>query len=107
MLKRKIELTVTDAFRMDYNLIVEEFDLYQTLTPKMQTELINKIFSKFIKRFKHFFNSCEIGFRNEFIIQLYARVYPPNKLIMAYGKEPEEIVMVLAGNVQMLTEDNE
>lgn len=41
----------------------------------MQTELIMKIFSKFISRFKYFFNSCEVGFRNEFIIWLFARVY--------------------------------
>ena len=86
---------------------MEEYALYHQLPPKMQTELIQSIFNKFIKRFQNFFNSCEIGFRNEFIIQLYARVYPPNKLIMAYGKEPEEIVMVLAGNVQMLTKGNE
>ena len=45
--------------------------------------------------FKHFFNSCEIGFRNEFIIQLYARVYKPNTTIQDYGKKPVEVVLVL------------
>ena len=61
----------------------------------MQTELINKIFGKFISMFKHFFNSCEIGFRNEFIIYLYARVYPSNTTIQDYGKKPVEVVLVL------------
>lgn len=67
-LGKQISLTVQDAFRMDNNLIVEEYDLYQQLPPKMQTELVKLIFGKFISRFKHFFNSCEVGFRNEFII---------------------------------------
>ena len=46
-------------------------------------------------RFKHFFNSCEAGFRNEFIIWLYARVYSPNKKIQSYGKEADEVVLIL------------
>ena len=77
------------------------------MTPKLQTNLIEKIFSRFIKRFQYFFNSCEVGFRNEFIIQLYARVYPPNKTIMPYGKEPEEVTMVTSGSVDMLTSSRE
>ena len=56
---------------------MEEFSFYQQLPPKMQTELIDKIFKSFIKRFDHFFNSCEIGFRNEFVIWLHARVHKP------------------------------
>ena len=43
----------------------------------MQTELIEKIFKKFINRFKYFFSPCEIGFRNEFVIQLLNRNYKP------------------------------
>ena len=80
-LGKQISDTVRDAFHYDFNLIVEEYDLYQQLTPKMQIELINKIFGKFIITFKHFFNSCEIGFRNEFIIWLLARNYSPNMVV--------------------------
>ena len=47
----------------------------------MQTELINLIFKEFLGRFKFFFNSCDVGFRNEFIIWLYARVHKPNSEI--------------------------
>jgi len=52
--------------------------MYQQLTPKMQTELINLIFGRFVSHFKYFFNSCEQGFKNEFIIWLYVRVHYPN-----------------------------
>ena len=67
-LYKRIHTTVRDAFHFDFNLIVEEFQLYQQLTPKMQTELIQLLFKDFIGRFKYFFNSCEVGFRNEFVI---------------------------------------
>ena len=69
----------------------------------MQTELIKLIFGKFMSRFKHFFNSCETGFRNEFIIWLYARVHSPNKVIQSYGKEADEVVLILSGQVDMFT----
>ena len=98
-----ISETVRDAFHFDFNLIVEEYDLYQQLTPKMQTELITKIFHKFINRFNNFFNSCETGFRNEFIIQLFARNYTPNSEIQRYGREADEVVLVTGGMVDMLS----
>ena len=86
--------TVSDAFHYDFNLIVEEYDLYELLPPKMQTDLIKQLFGSFIRDFKYFFNSCEEGFRNEFIIQLYARVYKPGMMIMRRGFEAQEVVLI-------------
>jgi len=65
---KSIQTTVSQAFHFDFNIVVEEYSLYQQLTPKMQTELIEKLFKSFIKQFHHLFHSCEQGFRNEFII---------------------------------------
>ena len=59
---------VKEAFLFDFNLIVEEFCFYQMLMPKDQKILINTLFEDFIERFDHFFGTCEVGFRNEFII---------------------------------------
>jgi hypothetical protein len=61
---------VRDAFQHDFNLIVEEFAMYQMLPPKMQTELMETLdsFKQFKLKFDHFFGSCEQGFCNEFII---------------------------------------
>ena len=56
-----------------------------------------------MNQFKYFFNSCEKGFRNEFVIWLYARVYFPNQTIQRYGREPEEVVLILSGQVDMFT----
>lgn len=42
-----ISETVEEAFKNDHNLIIEEFDFYQQLSPKMQTRVINLIFEEF------------------------------------------------------------
>mmetsp|Transcript_13175 Transcript_13175/g.17899 ORF Transcript_13175/g.17899 Transcript_13175/m.17899 type:complete len:88 (-) Transcript_13175:1560-1823(-) len=51
--------TVEEAFKNDHNLIIEEFDFYEQLSPKMQTSLINLIFEDFRKNFRHFFDPCD------------------------------------------------
>ena len=71
----------------------------------MQTQLIQQLFSWFIRDFKYFFNSCEIGFRNEFIIKLYARVHRPGTEIQRYGREAEEVVLIQSGQVDMFTKE--
>ena len=63
------------AFRKDHNLIVEEYDFYQQLSPKMQTEVIDTIFMQFMQNFRFFFDPLDRGFVNEVIIQLFARKY--------------------------------
>ena len=74
-LYKKIIDNVEFAFKQDHNLIVEEFDLYQQLSPKMQTELIHLIFNKFMQNFRFFFDPLDSGFVNEAIIQMLARNY--------------------------------
>lgn len=104
-LARSIQDTVEEAFRSDYNLIVEEFDLYQMLAPKMQTELIQKLFSRFINRFRYFFNSCEVGFRNEFVIYLFARKHEGGAIIQNYAKEADEVVFIIDGMVDLYSKN--
>ena len=71
--------TVEEAFKNDHNLIIEEFQFYQQLSPKMQTDLINLIFGEFRRNFRHFFDPCDTGFINEIIISLLSRRYPKAK----------------------------
>lgn len=35
------------AFRRDFNTLIEEFDFYQQLSPKMQTEVVQYLFGGF------------------------------------------------------------
>ena len=66
-----------ESFSSDINMIVEEFDFYQQLPPKMQTELIEYLFYDMLDRFKHMFSFCEEGFRNELIILMFSRKENP------------------------------
>ena len=34
-----------EAFNNDYNMIIEEFDFYEQLSPKMQSELVEFLFN--------------------------------------------------------------
>lgn len=47
----------------------------------MQTSLITTLFTDFIRQFGHFFESCEQGFINEFIINMLARIHDKNTLV--------------------------
>ena len=63
-----IEEDFANCFRYDHNLITEEFDFYEMLAPKMQTDLVNFLFKDVLKKFTHLFAFCDLGFRNELII---------------------------------------
>ena len=39
------------SFSSDYDMIVEEFEFYQQLSPKMQSELVEFLFSDTINKF--------------------------------------------------------
>ena len=67
-----------DSFTNDNNMIIEEADFYQKLPPTMQTEMIEYLFSWYMKKFAHIFAFTEKGFRNELIIQMYSRRFYPN-----------------------------
>ena len=64
----KIIESFYESFSCDINMIVEEFNFYQMLPPKMQSELVDYLFYDILDRFKHVFNFCENGFRNELMI---------------------------------------
>jgi len=90
---------ISDAFRYDFNLIVEDFPFYQQLTPKMKTELIRTTFSDFKKKFSHFFDPCQQGFTNEFIINMYTRIFANNTQIVAPGRKFREMYFITKGHV--------
>lgn len=56
----KIHSTVVDTFMHNHSLLInDEFNLYQKLTHRMQTDLIKLLFGDFIKKFNYFFKSLE------------------------------------------------
>lgn len=67
----------------------------------MQTELIKqtKVFNEFEKNFSHFFEECERGFINEFIIGMYCRIVPSGKTIVSFATNFKEIYFIRSGIV--------
>ena len=85
-LYNEISVVIEQALTRDFNMVIDDFDFYLKLTPKMQTEVIETIFSQFRKDFSHFFDPCETGFTNEVIINLYADPLEQNFEIGQYGR---------------------
>lgn len=87
---------VEQAFLYDFNLVIEEFQFYQQITPKMQTDLIQntRVFKEFEKSFNHFFEECERGFTNELIISMYCRIYTPGKTVISYKSNVKEMYFI-------------
>ena len=87
---------VEQAFLYDFNLVIEEFPFFQQITPKMQTELIQntRVFRDFEKSFNHFFDECERGFTNELIINMYCRIYSPNRVVISYKSNVKEMYFI-------------
>ena len=93
----------------DFNLVIEEFPFYQQITPKMQTDLIQstKQFQDFERCFNHFFDECERGFSNEFIISMYCRIYTPGKTVIAYKSNVKEMYFIRQGLVEVYNNEND
>jgi hypothetical protein len=75
----------------------------------MQTELIKqtKVFNDFEKNFSHFFEECERGFINEFIISMYCRIVSPGKTILSYSSSFKELYFIKSGVVAMYNNEND
>ena len=50
---------ISDAFKLDFNMVIEEYHFYYNLTPRMQTQLVDLVFRDFLDKFNHFFGLCE------------------------------------------------
>jgi hypothetical protein len=97
------------AFRHDFNLVVEEFDFYHQITPKMQTELIQntRVFQEFERSFNHFFDECERGFTNELIIQMFCRIYPSGWNVITYRSNVKQMYFIRQGIVEVFNSDQD
>ena len=100
---------VEQAFLYDFNLVIEEFQFYQQITPKMQTDLIQntRVFKEFERSFNHFFEECERGFTNELIIGMYCRIYTPGKTVISFKSNVKEMYFIRQGLVEVYNNEND
>lgn len=100
---------VEQAYKYDFNLIVEEFPFYQQITPQMQTKLIQmtQTFKDFEKNFEHFFDECERGFTNELIIQMFCRLFSHSKTVISYKSTVKDLYFIRQGIVEVFNNEND
>ena len=97
-----ISTSVDSAFRYDFNMLVEDnLTLYQKLTPKMQTELVELIFADFISIFHDFFKHTEKGWRNEFVINLHTRLFSDGDMVLSQDQLVPEVYLLIEGEVSV------
>lgn len=96
-----IKETVWVAMQFDHNILIEEFDFYSMLTPRLQTELVEKLFNDLIEQLDGFFRFCEIGFRNEFIINMLCRVVDNGVPIQEIRDKVQGMYFIGEGSVSM------
>lgn len=109
ILYNQIRSFVVNAFLYDFNLVIEEFEFYQQITPKMQTELIQniRVFKEFEKSFAHFFSECERGFTNELIMSLYCRIYGRGKVVINYRTNVKEMYFIRQGLIEVFNNEDD
>lgn len=95
----KMQNSLTQSFQYDFNTLLEEHTFYQRMTPKMQTELVDTLFSDFLEDFSHFFEGLERGFVNEFVINLYARSFRHMEDILKPGQRFDEVIFIIRGSI--------
>lgn len=69
------------SFESDFNMIIEEFDFYQKLSPALQQNLVMTIFPEFIFKFRELFNGCERQFTSNLVMSLSYKFYQHNHTI--------------------------
>lgn len=96
------------SFIEDNNLIIENFDFYMKLKPRLKYELTNCLFGKFASRFPGLFLStdhgwkADKGFKADFLANLYCRSYIKGQDIVRQDEKVDEFCLIREGNVDVL-----
>lgn len=83
---------------MDFS-IIQENDLFNKLSSKMQNELIKMLFGGFMRDFSVFFDECSQSFINRIIVSLTYRSFVHNQLIQSANTTPDELYFICQGAV--------
>ena len=70
-------------------MIVDEFSFYYRLSPKMQHEVVQLLFSDFLSDFSELFEGCEPQFINNVVVMLRFNCYTHGQTIQSPMFEAE------------------
>lgn len=107
MVFQTINKNFEDSLQYNYNLLVDEFEFFSQLPPRMQSDLVRLIFKSFLNRFDYFFDSLDSGFVNEIVVNMYAKTYQPGDDIVTPGQRVDAIMFVLQGQLQICEKNGE
>ena len=77
------------SFRRDHSMVVDEFSFYYSLSPKMQNEVVELLFSDFLSDFSELFEGCEPQFINNIVVMLRFSCYTHGQMIQSANFEAE------------------
>ena len=97
--------TIELAMMSDFNMIIEEYNFYNQLTPRLKNDVIHALFTDFIEEFEKFFSYCGVGFRNEFIINMLGRKYEPKMILLTPRSQVNYIYFITRGFVSFYDAD--
>ena len=92
--------------KYDFNMIIEEFTFFEQCTPRMQSDIITKLFDDFIVKFDNFFSNCEQAFINEIIVNLYIRRINKGDEMWSCGRKIQQMYFLSEGNIDFYTKSN-
>ena len=95
-----------DSIENDLNMIVEEYGFWTKLTEKMKEEIVNLIFSDYIKELQPLILGCEQAFINNFVVCFAIRKYYAGQVIQ-YGAETCNEMFIVWTDKIAVCEDTE
>jgi hypothetical protein len=92
-----VKVYTEQAYYFDYHRIYDK-DFFAELKPRIKHRLIQSLFAPFISNFYYLFKDAvfEAGceFKNDFLSNIYSRLYLPKNEIINFGDNFSELIMI-------------
>ena len=101
-----VKVYTEQAYYFDYHRIYDK-DFFAELKPRIKHRLIQSLFAPFISNFYYMFKDsvfeagCE--FKNDFLSNIYSRLYLPKNDVINFGDNFSELIMIQQGVVNVYT----
>lgn len=92
-----VKVYTEQAYYFDYYRIYDK-DFFAELKPRIKHRLIQSLFAPFISNFYYMFKDsvfeagCE--FKNDFLSNIYSRLYLPKNDVINFGDNFSELIMI-------------
>ena len=88
--------------RNDFDLVLNEYDFYNQLTTKMQTELVKHTFYKFLNLFQPVFKGCNETFVNRIVLSLRYISFEHGMLVQSANSYCHDVYFIRKGSIAVV-----